>query len=360
MATLQSVIDQLTPVVRDVTDIAFVPDDPTEEVMSFPACIIYADSGRVEYGAYPDIKYYHNVVIAVLTDLDNLGLPLAHRMVTPKLEQIGEAIYDAIDDGTITDIENLPSMSYTFQPIEWGGYPMFGFFLTLEEIKIRRTRLSIRDLGLIAYYKLDETSGDRMDSVGTFTLESVNNVPSAIGKVGLSADLTAASSQYLDGTNSDTRDGLAFPDESYTIFGWLLMDEIPTSTAVLSKIDNYEFFVTSSQVLWNHCDTDFNTIPVSISGALNTDTWYFFAVVYNHEAQTLSLSLNNGTPTTVPVTTGSAAGVGFFVMGRRLAPTALYMDGRIDEVGIARAALTASDIEYLYNSGNGRTYPFGN
>lgn len=140
MATLQSLIDQLTPIVRDVTDINFVPDDPTEEIPTFPACIIYADSGRVLYGAKPDARYYHNIVIAVLTELDSLGLPRAHRMITPKLETIADTIYDKIDDGTITDLENIPSMSYTFQPVQWGAFNMFGFFLTLEEVKIRRTR----------------------------------------------------------------------------------------------------------------------------------------------------------------------------------------------------------------------------
>ena len=37
----------------------------------------------------------------------------------------------------------------------------------------------------------------------------------------------------------------------------------------------------------------------------------------------------------------------------------LFWDGLICEVGLWRRLLTAAELDFLYNSGAGRTYPFG-
>src|SRR5713101_462503 len=50
---------------------------------------------------------------------------------------------------------------------------------------------------LMSYYKLEEASGNRADSVGTNTLTSHNNVANAKGKIGSSGLFTATSSTYL-------------------------------------------------------------------------------------------------------------------------------------------------------------------
>lgn len=69
--------------------------------------------------------------------------------------------------------------------------------------------------GITAYWKLDESSGTRADTVGSNNLTSVNSVSSAAGKLGNAASFTFASSQKLTGTNPLA--GLA----AFTVTAWI-------------------------------------------------------------------------------------------------------------------------------------------
>ena len=134
--TLQGFIDELIPVIRAVSDINFVPDDPSATIPNFPAAVVYADSGRASVGPPEVVTYWHNITVACVTNL--LDLPHAHRILTPKIETVIEAIYSAFYTNTFTSLENIASIDYTFQPITWGGVDMIGFFITMQEVKMQR------------------------------------------------------------------------------------------------------------------------------------------------------------------------------------------------------------------------------
>ena len=134
--TLQTFIDELIPVIRAVSDINFVPDDAPDTIATFPAGVVYPDSGRMALGPPEVTTYHHNIVVAIMTPL--VDLAHASRILTPKLEPVVEAIYTAFTNNTFTTLENIASMSYTFQPVEWGGISLVGFFITLEEVKVQR------------------------------------------------------------------------------------------------------------------------------------------------------------------------------------------------------------------------------
>jgi hypothetical protein len=324
------------------------------------------------YGAFPDIRYYHNLVIAVLTELDSIGLPLAHRMITPKLEAVAEAIYDGIDDGSITAIENLPQMTYTFQPIEWGAFRMFGFFLTLEDIKIRRDRSANSPFltNLVAYYKLGETSGTRVDSyTNGLDLTDVNTVGGAAGIIGGGADFIAANNEALIIPDAN-KSSFQFPNQSYTFSFWFNADVINVSSDTLLGIypssaseRQYWFSVQQNVVNFFHWDSaQAQKVLQKISfGYYFPDQWYFVAGVYDHAGQEIRLYVNDLTVVTLSVTTGaSSATEENFTIGSRKTDSTydLSFDGTIDEIGVWNRALTAAEVATLYNSGAGLSYPF--
>jgi hypothetical protein len=79
--------------------------------------------------------------------------------------------------------------------------------------------------------------------------------------------------------------------------------------------------------------------------------------IHDSVADLLKISVNNGAFVAVayaggPDTTTSNPSVGGQPGG------AAPMGGVIDEVGIWKRALSASEITTLYNSGSGTTYPF--
>src|SRR3990167_8248201 len=81
---------------------------------------------------------------------------------------------------------------------------------------------------LMAYFKLDEASGTRVDSKSTNDLTDNNTVTQAVGKVANAAQFTSANSEYL--SIGDTLD-LSTGDIDFTISGWMYPDSHPGAGA---------------------------------------------------------------------------------------------------------------------------------
>jgi hypothetical protein len=216
---------------------------------------------------------------------------------------------------------------------------------------------------LVAYWKLDETSGTRFDSAGSNNLADNNTVGFAGGKIGNAASFVAANSENLDGG-----DILDIGNDSLTVSCWfkttspggeLNVTPLVGKPFAGGKQGRYAIALENGKV----------TVPIQDApGAgpsrdvmtvetYNDGLWHFAIMVVDHatgvylyvdnvlEASSLgalAATLNTTDPFLIGFYTGIAA----------------YMDGEIDEVGVWRRALTASEITQLYNSGAGLTYPF--
>jgi hypothetical protein len=88
-------------------------------------------------------------------------------------------------------------------------------------------------------------------------------------------------------------------------------------------------------------------------GSPSTATWYFIVASHNSSSDTISISVNNGTVDSTSYGTGGFDSTADFRVGR--ASFVSWMDGRIDELGFWKKALSASEITELYNSGAGKT-----
>ena len=73
-------------------------------------------------------------------------------------------------------------------------------------------------------------------------------------------------------------------------------------------------------------------------------------------ADTVNISINNGSTVSAAYTFGSANGSSAFELGRRTGG-ASYLNGALDEMGIWKRVLTAAERTRLYNNGAGVTYP---
>jgi hypothetical protein len=207
---------------------------------------------------------------------------------------------------------------------------------------------------LLAYWKLDETSGTRIDSHGSNNLIDNNTVGSATGKIGNAASFVAANSEYLSVNSSQ----LSFAGD-FTISVWNKPTSVVGTSAsyVLSKDDTtnreYHIQLLSSNYnfqVWNGATKYLMSLPAT------SGVWQHLMMWYDSVAGTLYASVNNGTPATgaVPgINTTSAP----FLVGVR-GDFKGYYDGLIDEVGIWTRLLTTAERTQLYNSGSGLTYPF--
>lgn len=98
---------------------------------------------------------------------------------------------------------------------------------------------------LISYYKLDESSGNASDSVGSNTLTNVNSVVYATAKLNKGADLERSSSQYLsiaDGSQS----GLDITG-NISVSAWIKIESLPTANEINIVVAKEDFSVSGNR-----------------------------------------------------------------------------------------------------------------
>lgn len=218
----------------------------------------------------------------------------------------------------------------------------------------------------IAYYKLDESSGNASDATGGRTLTNNNTATFATGKINNGADLERDSSQFFDRSSDDFGIGA---QSDFSFQAWVNFESIPTSNStywnILSRTVNNADDISYNLDYRQEAGVksiQFNNINYVTT--LSTSTWYH--LVYTNDYGGTERLYINGTE--VATATGSTSTTGFSAVsyfglgiyrdgnGNILSR---YFDGVIDEVGLWNVVLSSSEVTELYNSGNGKAYPFG-
>lgn len=214
---------------------------------------------------------------------------------------------------------------------------------------------------LVAHWSLAALTDDS----GGNTLSNNGGVTFVAGKVGNCANFAAASSQNLQIADNAN---LSMGDINLTIAGWFYLATKPASAMTpLSKWNfttaNREYFISWSNV------TDRFTFLVSPDGVVSTTvtannlgaptlaTFYFLLAEHDAVNNITTIAANNGVADSAAHTTGVFNGTSTFGLGCiTSAPVGNFWDGRIDQVGIWKRLLTASEKSALYNNGNGLAF----
>lgn len=224
-----------------------------------------------------------------------------------------------------------------------------------------RTASSGLNAGLVAFWKLDEVSGARADSVGANHLTDNNTVTqAAAGKVGSAAQFTAASSESLSiADNAAVSTG----DIDFSFAAWVYLDSKGADRVILGKAGaTTEYllrYVSSSDRFQFYCANGASNgnVLANVLGSPALATWYFIVVWHDATANTLNIQVNNGTTNGTFYSAGVADGANGFRLGAQ-DNNVDYWNGRIDAVGFWKRLLSGAEVTSLYNSGNGREYPF--
>lgn len=234
---------------------------------------------------------------------------------------------------------------------------------------------------LVAHWKLDETSGNRVDTHNPWThlMLDNNTVTSTTGKIGTAARFTAANEEWLE---TAATSGLLDMegDISFTVTAWVSLRNKDTVRVILEANDrtladpgqthSADQFQTAYRAATDRfrfqvsgTPTTFTAIEATSFGAPSTDTFYFYCAWHDADADTINIQINNGTIDSTAHSTGINPNNGQTVhMGRqKLDPPATdnYAEMDLDEVSVWRRVLTAGERTSLYNSGSGLAYPFG-
>lgn len=213
--------------------------------------------------------------------------------------------------------------------------------------------------GLISYWKMDEMSGVRMDSVLSSgnNLTDNNTVGSTTGKIGTAGQFIAANTEWL--SIPDNPSVSLGADQSFTWSMWAKFDSLTANRGLLRKFSGagqaeYEIYYDTGLA-----KIVFALMAIGITdngiGTIATGTWYLIVVWHDAENNVIGIQTNNVTATIVPWSGGTTDNAADVTIGRR---GNNIHDGQIDEVGFWKRALTSTERASLYNGGSGLTYPF--
>jgi len=207
----------------------------------------------------------------------------------------------------------------------------------------------------VAYWRLDENSGTRYDVVGTNNLASVNNTPATSGIITNAALFTDTSNHSLDGI--DSPEVSITTNTEFTIAGWCKFATTNAVREVVVKGSSGstagEYWVYHRTGTWKiRFGMSSGAAIASLDAAATTvaNSNYFFAAWRTGGINYLRI---NDSVTKAAWANAPTNGVNNWKIGNG------SMDGWVDEVGIWKGrALSTNELDTLFNSGAGKTYPF--
>lgn len=204
---------------------------------------------------------------------------------------------------------------------------------------------------LLAFWTFNDSGNIGLDSLGVFNASTVGSVSSVAGKIG-NAIQNTASPGYLTVTDTNKVFNLN-TDKTFVL--WMKCTDV--NGYLFGKyfgITNPNFLGSfAGDVFLFDVNTDGTDAQAVSNSVLTTNTWFFLVFKHIKASQTISVQVNNGAIFTATYTGN------LFDDAENLRLLEEGDDGTfIDSFGIWSRLLTSEEITYLYNSGNGREYPF--
>lgn len=210
--------------------------------------------------------------------------------------------------------------------------------------------------GLISYWSLEESGGPRSDAHGANDLTDNNTVGSVSGKVGNAAMCQVANSEWLNIT-----DNASFSVSKVSLSAWVYLTSLPSYVAsIVSKYGSagareYQIVYDNTLNRFRFVVSADGTTTTAATGSVSVSTGQWYHIVAWADTGEVGIKVNAGTAATVPGS-GIHNGSGDFAMCRPGSLPSNYFDGYIDEVGLWDRVLTSEEVDWLYNSGSGRSY----
>jgi len=205
-----------------------------------------------------------------------------------------------------------------------------------------------KKINCVSYWKFD---GDATDSVGSNdgTITGATN-GSSYGKIN-------------EGYNFDGNDYITLPDtfnpSAYTVSVWI---KAAATSSPQQIIDNtgtaanksFKILLYNNTLYFRHYDSSGSNHDITTSFS-DTSGWHH--ILFKWDGTTTTAYIDNVSKGTSGVSSISTTNKMRFG-ARPLSSPDQYYTGNMDEVGIWSRALTSTEISELYNSGDGKQYPF--
>jgi len=226
--------------------------------------------------------------------------------------------------------------------------------------------------GLVAHYKLEESSGTRSDEVASSDLTDNNTVTQGTGKIDNCASFSAGNSEYLNNTTFATFS----TTDDISVSCWAYFDDFGSSGASrgvwsgsFGNGTNYRYGSIRTYNNGGTVDIRYYYTAGSgkeayyqhaVSGSFSTGEWVHvvFTVEYGVYTRMYINGSEVGTPFDISTFTYNSASYKNFFVGSEASPAGSpyagrYMNGDVDEVTVWSTLLSGTDVSTIYNSGDG-------
>lgn len=215
---------------------------------------------------------------------------------------------------------------------------------------------------LVSYWKLDESSGNAADSVGSKTLTNNGTITYSAGKINNGADFNG-SSNYFSRTAETT--GLS---NAFSISAWVKFNASGAQEYIFryrpSSGDANEIRLVKSAgnklegTIINPAGSGTGYKQYLGNTTLSTSTWYLVGLTWNGTSLKLYVngvedtpySLVNDTSVGTMTDTSRILGIGGW-------NGSVFGNVSLDEMGMWSRALTSGEFAALYSTGDGQAYP---
>jgi len=215
---------------------------------------------------------------------------------------------------------------------------------------------------LIGYWDLNSTAGNEVDKIGYIGnwTSFVNNVDRGEPGIIENAFKFDAANSYASGVSHNLA---ANPDASISFSLWVKPLDHPSQEGrILNNIvsgseSQFSIQVTTANQIKFDASNETADRTVSSGVVFEEDEWVHIVAIAGDDE--LKIYLNG----TLVATETNYGKLGFTNAAWRLGSQAdsgiKEYNGTVDEIGVWNRTLLPEEISLLYNSGNGRTYPFG-
>jgi len=221
---------------------------------------------------------------------------------------------------------------------------------------------------LIEYWKLDESSGNFIGEVNANALVPDQVVQGVTGKITNAMECDNIGDSATMNYNSSLSYGTT---DSITISFWIWLDTMPSTlgyTCTAFRVTNasgsstamrIQFPLDGAYYLFYIVDALANVYSVESSyGFITTGTWHHILCYKNSTTSKTYIDGVDRTSTTYSTPNNIKAFDELLNIGNYSVGSSVAIDGKMCEFAYWNRQLTVDEIAELYNSGNGKTYPF--
>lgn len=211
----------------------------------------------------------------------------------------------------------------------------------------------------VAHWALDESSGTRVDSIGSNDLTDNNTVGVGTGLFGNCADFERDDSEYLSIADNAA---LSCGDVDFTFACWINPESSLRGRTIAGKGANASVnmewrasgFGSFDRLSFAVGYSGNNSRSVAQDGSIATGVWHLLVVWHDSVNNLIGISWDGAAATTTAHSDGVNDGVHTLCLGKGGSNDAGHMDGLMDDAVFLKGyVLSNTEIAELWNSGAG-------